>query len=742
MKIFQFTIFVLFVFTIPFFANSQNLKENELVIIQGEKFILHQVRTGETVYSISRDFKTEFTILLKYNPNISEGLSIGEILKIPFNENINLSQIPNYKKGDPTSFATLAIESNSETAYSISKRYGITVEEIYAYNPTVQRLRKGMILKIPQWEFKPKATTEIIQQSPIPVTDQNQNMEEMLEHTVVSGETLFSIGNKYRVTESEILLYNPEAKNLKAGTKIYLPKKSVDNKSIEWVSGNNTQDKYLNHTILSGETIFGITRKYGISEEALKSINPELNSAFRAGAVIRIPVNENAVGQSQTNINITEIDTAETQAFSEFELTGEVPAGCIPGNRIEDGTTVVALFLPLFLDANDELNKEFVAEEHDSLLINYPIDEMSADTIIEHEKPSKLLKQFYGNSENFLQFYEGVLIAVDSMQKAGMKIELNVFDTKDNPETVRRIINNQSFSETDLIIGPVYENVQKEVDKLAAVNQIPMISPFTPKSAIINSNRQFYQINPTREYIAEATAEMIAADYSNTNFIVVKTSSIEGTQEGQFVELIRRKIAVSGNPGRGKFTEYDFRKERSRGLREILLPDRENVVFLPSSDEGELSVAISNINNLGVDFPITLIGSSNYQQRYPSIEVAHFHNLKLKYINPYWIDYQKSSTIKYFEKFISNFGTEPNSYGVQGFDAAWYFLNAIHSYGKDFEACLPYLNVNLVQGNYHFKRVSSWGGYMNQGVSVISYNRNFEVERQSLIGQPKFNGTN
>ncbi|MCA1759450.1 MAG: LysM peptidoglycan-binding domain-containing protein, partial [Bacteroidales bacterium] len=122
MKIFQFTIFVLFFFTIPDFANSQNLKENELVIIQGEKFILHQVRTGETVYSISRDFKTESTALFKYNPNISEGLSIGEILKIPFNENINLSEMPSYKKGDPTSFATHAIESNKETAYSISKR--------------------------------------------------------------------------------------------------------------------------------------------------------------------------------------------------------------------------------------------------------------------------------------------------------------------------------------------------------------------------------------------------------------------------------------------------------------------------------------------------------------------------------------------------------------------------------------------------------------------------------------------
>jgi hypothetical protein len=75
---------------------------------------------------------------------------------------------------------------------------------------------------------------------------------------------------------------------------------------------------------------------------------------------------------------------------------------------------------------------------------------------------------------------------------------------------------------------------------------------------------------------------------------------------------------------------------------------------------------------------------------------------------------------------------------VQGFDAAWYFLNALHFYGKDFPACLPYMNVNLVQGSYYFQRVSPSGGYMNRGVSVISYNKNFDVERQSVIGQSQF----
>lgn len=737
MKIFQFAIFVLFFFAIPGFSYSQNLKENELVVIQGEKFILHQVRSGETIYSLSRDFKIESSQLLKFNPNISEGLSIGNILKIPYNENLNLSEIPNFKKGDPTGFINHTIESNGETAYSVSKKYGITVEEIYAYNPTVQRFKKGLILKIPQWEFKPKSEVVKVEKAPLPLTNQSQKQKEMLEHTVVSGETLYSIGKKYQVTESEILLYNPEAKNLKAGSKIYLPEKSTDNKNAEWVSESNTQGKYFNHTIISGETMFGITQKYHVTEDELKAINPELKTAFRAGAVIRIPVHGNTVEQVQ-ELNVTDAGTNQITETLPDTGSGEVPAGCFPGTKVANGgTTIVSLFLPLFLDANDELNKEIVTAESDSLGQLETNEELAGDTIIEEEKPVQLLKQFYGNSENFLQFYEGVLIAVDSMQKAGVKIILNVFDTKDNPESVRKIINSEAFLETDLIIGPVYENVQKEVAQIAAKNQIPLISPFTPKSAIINGNPQFYQINPTREYIAEATAEMIAEDYSNTNFIVVRTSSYEGTPEGQLVEMIRRKINKSGNSDGGKFTEYDFKRGRSQGLREILLADKENVVFIPSSDEGELSVAISNINNLAVDFPITLVGASNYQQRYPSIEVAHYHNLQLKYINPYWIDYKNNSTVKYFEKFISNFGTEPNSYGVQGFDVTWYFLNAVHLYGKDFNACLPYMNINLLQGKYYFKRVTSSGGYMNQGVSVISYNKNFEVERQRVIGQPK-----
>ncbi|MFW5774397.1 MAG: hypothetical protein ACOCWD_06925, partial [Tangfeifania sp.] len=163
----------------------------------------------------------------------------------------------------------------------------------------------------------------------------------------------------------------------------------------------------------------------------------------------------------------------------------------------------------------------------------------------------------------------------------------------------------------------------------------------------------------------------------------------------------------------------------------------ENVVFVPSLNEGELSVALSNINNLANDYSITLIGFNRYEQ-FSSIDLEYYFNLKLHYIDPYYIDYNDPVTIEFIAKFKDNFYTEPTNFGFQGYDVAFYFLNAIYNYGKDFEGCLPYNPADLIQGNYRFEKVSSFGGYMNEGVSVISYQRGYDVVRKRVVGQYRY----
>ncbi len=802
MKLFLVSVFLplFLLFSMP--ALAQQLKENEIVVIQGEKYVLHQVRTGETIFSISRDFKITQSQLVESNPEISKGLDIGQILKVPFNPEANIQNIPVYQKGDPTGFTTHTIKSRKETPYFIAKEYGVTVEEIYTYNPGVNRFKRGTEIKIPKWDL---AVLED-EQDENNIENQTGENNELLEHVVVSGETLYSIAKKYQVSESEILFQNPEARNLKAGSKIYIPVKSVENQNslsdFEEMAGGN----YFEHIIESGETMWGITHKFNVTPEELTALNPLLNDAFPAGAIIRIPmretnsakvtavnpdafidhfvekgetlyglarkyeisipdikkfnpvlVNRNPIAgemilipkkqQVDTDLNdvITDNEVIEPEpvipdSFYKVDLTVEIPESCVPNEPgiFNNSSYNVALFLPLFLEANDTLNRETVMLALDS--IKLANNEILVDTLIEQEEPKELFKQFYGNSENFLQFYEGVLIATDSMQKKGMNINLSVFDTQNNPDSIRKFIYTDDFLNTDLIIGPVYENVQKEVSRIAEYSSIPMVSPFSSRSDIINENAFFYQLNPGRNYMVRKTAEMVVDEYFNSNFIVLKTSEYDGTAEADLVNLIREKLFNSGfmNQSYGsRFTVYDFKNEGSFGLRRIMSPDKENVVLIPSTNEGELSIAISNVNNLADDYSITLIGTSNYQQRYPSIDVEHFHNLKLKYVYPYWTNYDDPSTIRFIEKFRENFITEPNNFGMQGFDAAYYFLNALYYYGKDFKDCLPYLHVPLVQGNYHFEKISENGGYMNKGVSVISYYPDYSVTRERVIGQPK-----
>ena len=232
---------------------------------------------------------------------------------------------------------------------------------------------------------------------------------------------------------------------------------------------------------------------------------------------------------------------------------------------------------------------------------------------------------------------------------------------------------------------------------------------------------------------------MVAEEYFNSNFIIVKTSDYSRTTDGQLVELLREKFFNSGllssNEG-VNFTIYDFENEGAFGLRRIMSKQKENVVFIPSSNEGELSVAISNVNNLSDEFSITLIGTNRYPN-YSSIQLEQFHNLKLKYIAPYYTDYSNRQTINFVEKYKNNFGTEPDNFSFQGYDVTLYFLTALITYGNDFADCLPYLHTFQMQGNYHFEKFTQFGGYMNEGVSVISYTRDYEVKRKRVKGQPR-----
>jgi hypothetical protein len=208
--------------------------------------------------------------------------------------------------------------------------------------------------------------------------------------------------------------------------------------------------------------------------------------------------------------------------------------------------------------------------------------------------------------------------------------------------------------------------------------------------------------------------------------------------EATLVNLCREKFFATRFNNKDNnihFHEYNFPAEGYSGLDRILSKTRQNVFVVPSETEAQVSVAVSNINSLSEKYPVTLVGSSNFQ-RFRSIQPEYFHHINMQLLSPYFVDYRSKLTNRFISGFRNNFAAEPNQFSFQGYDVAFYFMSALFQYGKDFVDCLPTHHVPLIQSEFYFDKVSRHGGYMNRGLFVVKHKPNYEVVAEGLRGVP------
>lgn len=117
------------------------------------------------------------------------------------------------------------------------------------------------------------------------------SQEKIKKHTIVKGETVSSIAEKYEVKPSEIYKLNPKAKNLlKLNSVLLIPTVAAKNTNTKNKIAINHSEK--EHEVLAKETLYGIAREYGISVKELNQANPTLEtSELKIGQKITIPGN-------------------------------------------------------------------------------------------------------------------------------------------------------------------------------------------------------------------------------------------------------------------------------------------------------------------------------------------------------------------------------------------------------------------------------------------------------------------
>lgn len=124
------------------------------------------------------------------------------------------------------------------------------------------------------------------------------SQEKTTTHKVEKGETITQIAQKYKVTPFDIYQLNPDAQSgLKLNSVLLIPKSSSKQKAAVQVK---SVAKTITHEVLAKETLYGIRKKHGVSEEALKQANPFLEKeGLQIGQTLTIP---SAIGQKHTTL--------------------------------------------------------------------------------------------------------------------------------------------------------------------------------------------------------------------------------------------------------------------------------------------------------------------------------------------------------------------------------------------------------------------------------------------------------
>ena len=582
--------------------------------------------------------------------------------------------------------------------------------------------------------------------APVGMMAQTHSSDSYFLHTITKGQSLYSIASMYNVTTADIIKLNPgSSEQIKAGERLKIPQKNAG-------SGQQTF-----HTIQAGETLYKLTQRYGVTAQHICKANPGLSAEnFRIGQVIVIP----AQTESSEETIINEVKSAGAVSSASTPLKPK----CRDMHRVERKETIYSISRLYgiteaeLIAANPELRTEklkkgkFLCIPYTSAGNNQkeqeqPVSPTTIPTDNEHFDKSKkenpkiatikaavmlpFMTDGSGNRDEqtrMVEYYEGFLMAVDSLKEKGVSIDIYTYDTYNNTSSVKSILAKDEMKNMNIIFGPAYPEQVKPVADFAKKNNIRLVIPFTSKGNEVFNNPSIYQINTPQSYLYSEVYEHFTRKFTNANVIFLDAEDGD-KDKADFIKGLKEELKGKHIP----FTELKGEAITPESLKGAMNATLDNV-FIPTS--GTNIALIKLLPQLIVtlrdnpDYRMQLFGYPEWQT-YTNDHLASFYELDTYFYSSFYTNNLFPEAIrfssayrKWYSKDMSN--TFPK-YGMLGFDTGYFFLKGLSQYGSNLEDKLNKVTVTPIQTGFKFERVNNWGGFINRKVFFVHFTKNYEL---------------
>ena len=567
---------------------------------------------------------------------------------------------------------------------------------------------------------------------------QTQNQTQFFLHTVTKGQSLYSISRMYNVNRDDILRLNPGCdKQIRIGEALKIPQ--------------GTKDKATSvsfHTIQGGETLYQLSVKYNLTVQAICEANPGLSvSNFKMGQVIAIPAQSERNMRKQAEVEaqpqqkkqewkeMHKVKRRETifSICKEYSITQQELIDANPelkNNKLKKGSF---LFIPY--------SKAEQQQKQPNIIEKIPTNE---ELFSQNEEQHKAIKQIKAavmlpfmtqastskdEQLRMVEYYEGMLIAIDSLKRQGVSIDLYTYDTKNSVTELKKLLDQPEMKSMDVIFGPVSkQNIQPLADYTKQHN-IRLVVPFAPKVDQVFNTPNIYQINTPQSYLYSEVYDHFVRKFEHHKIIFVQTDQYENEKEefinGMKIELANRKMDYR-----------EIKLAQMTNLDQIIakMDTLGNNIFVPTSGKNtsliKLLPKLTQIKREHPHFDMHLFGYPEWQT-YTQDHLASFYELDTYFYSSFYTNNLFPAAIHFTQNYRRWYSKDMANiypkYGMLGFDTAYFFLKGLAQHGNQLDEKIDQVKVTAIQTGFKFERVNNWGGFINKKVFFVHFTPNYEL---------------
>lgn len=413
---------------------------------------------------------------------------------------------------------------------------------------------------------------------------------------------------------------------------------------------------YILHKVKKSESLYSIAKLYHIQVEDILAYNPS-KKEIKKGQTINIPLKVST--KSPEDAVVKESEVSKKTSFN------------------------IGLLLPFNLNS-----------------VNF-----------NHEEQLKLSPLTSGAVE----FYEGALLAIDSLAGMELNLRLHIYDTRADSNEIKNILKKPELRKLNLIIDPLQNSNATLLANYALEHKINMVAPmFAPIDIVIN-NDYVSLPTPTVSTQCEKMSQYLVSKFKYENiFIVYNDKGKEAALASLFNKTISTSLSLPS------IKELIYFKQGWKEIKESLSTTKKNIIIIPSSNEAFITDILSKLNFVKNNYNITVIGLPTWNN-FETIDLELFDNLNVTIFNTLHIDYDNPQVKKFRLNYRNKYKTEPTTYAFLGFDIFLFYGNALFNHGNKLKNNLNKLNYKGLQSAYKFHKIGLNHGFENQNIFILEY---------------------